>query len=715
MAKFGQSIGSRLTIIPSVFVIIIVCLSAVGISRLITIDRNAEDIDAVHFPATGLLGEIDDRVSEFRLAETYRALETDPKQLKAVELLADSHRRTIEELEQQYVVLMGDEIDHVDLLAFQEAWGEYLAAHDAWVAGDPLGEVDGPAYLNSEQHRRYRRADVAIETMGEQNAALAHEEAEEVDQLIDRTVDMMVAVSIAIVLMALWLLFLARTSIIKPLASITHALTQLAAGNREITVPELDRSDEIGAMAKAFDVFRASAVALENAHAATREAQEHAHALARHDPLTGLANRRLFSSELQAGLLRAQSGAASYSIMIIDLDNFKQINDLQGHAVGDLVLCEIANRLVSVLRKQDTVARLGGDEFAIIAEIEPNASVDWSVRLAGRILATIREPIPLGDGQIQTSASMGIADAPADGINAEALLHAADIAMYRAKHDGRNTFRFFEQGMDDELRSRAALETDLRRAIAAGDIRPQYQPLIDMRDERIYGFEVLARWTHPERGPVGPDVFIPMAEQLGLISDLTTSILSQACREARSWGPDILISVNISPLQLRDMALPTQIMAILNQERFPPSRLEIEVTETALVGDIATAKHILTALQSIGIKISLDDFGTGYSSLYHLRELTFDKIKIDRSFVQSMQDNSESEKIIDAILGLAKSIGLPTVAEGIENAEVRQLLADKGCEFGQGYLMGKAMTAQKVRELLAKRSGSAKAEVEAVA
>jgi EAL domain-containing protein (putative c-di-GMP-specific phosphodiesterase class I) len=285
--------------------------------------------------------------------------------------------------------------------------------------------------------------------------------------------------------------------------------------------------------------------------------------------------------------------------------------------------------------------------------------------------------------------------------------------MYRAKHDGRNAFRFFEQGMDDELRSQAALEADLRKAIADGDIKPQYQPLIDMSDQHVYGFEVLARWQHPTRGAVAPDTFIPMAEQLGLISDLTTSILTQACREAGPWGPDVLISVNISPLQLKDPALPTQILAILNREGFPPARLEIEVTETALVSDISTAKQILTALQTIGIKIALDDFGTGYSSLYHLRELSFNKVKIDRSFVQSMQENGESSKIIDAILSLAKSMKMPTVAEGIENVEVLQLLIEKGCEFGQGYFIGKAMTALKVEELLGNRGAAAKVAIPA--
>jgi diguanylate cyclase (GGDEF)-like protein len=712
MISFRHSIALRFSIFATAFVIMAIGLAVFGVMRLHEIDIKTEGLDKVHLATTQLLGEVSDRVSEFRLAEAYRALNPDATRLATAESLAETHRKAIEELLQEYSSLMGAEADEKDLRGFRDAWNTYLAAHNAWIASDTDGKVDDPAYFGSDLHRLYRSADNASDRLIEDNAVQAHREADEVDQLVDQTTNLMYVASAIAILLGAWLLFRVRTTITQPLATITLALSRLAAGHREIEVPELARKDEIGEMAKAFDVFRANSVALEKAHAETREAQEQAQEQARHDPLTGLPNRRLFSAELQTGLMRAQHGPSAYAIMLIDLDNFKQINDLQGHAVGDLVLCEVAARLSGVMRKTDTVARLGGDEFAIIAEI-PLDNPDWTVRLAGRILSAIREPIRVGDGSIEISASIGVAYCPVDGKDADALLHAADIAMYRAKHDGRNAFRFFEQGMDDELRAQAALEADLRQAIADGEIKPQYQPLIDMGDQHIYGFEVLARWQHPTRGSVAPDTFIPMAEQLGLISELTTSILTQACREALPWGPDVLISVNISPLQLKDATLPTQILSILNRENFPPSRLELEVTETALVNDIGTAKQILTALQSIGIKIALDDFGTGYSSLYHLRELSFDKVKIDRSFVQSMQENGESGKIIDAILSLAKSMRMPTVAEGIENAEVLQLLIDKGCEFGQGYLIGKAMTALKVVDLLADQSAASKTALSA--
>jgi diguanylate cyclase (GGDEF)-like protein len=506
-------------------------------------------------------------------------------------------------------------------------------------------------------------------------------------------------------LFAIGLLFRVRSQITQPLGAITQALSKLAAGDREVRVPELNRPDEIGEMAKAFDVFRANALALEQAHEATRVAQEEVQAQARHDALTGLPNRRVFSAELETALGRARRGITTYSVLLIDLDKFKPVNDLQGHPVGDMVLCEVARRLQTIVQKKDTVVRLGGDEFAIIAEgqHEPQAHVNRAIRLASRILRTIREPILVGDSRVEIGASIGIASCRADNTNAEALLHEADIAMCRAKRDGRGTFRFFERSMDEELRTQAALEGDLRTAIDEGKIQSYYQPLVDLRDNHICGFEVLARWEHPERGFVPPDIFIPLAEQLGMISDLTSLILRQTCRDAGHWAEDIRLSVNISPVQLKDPLFPTWLLAILVQEGFSPKRLEIEITETALVSDIQTAKTILTHLQNLGITVALDDFGTGYSSLYHLRELKFDKVKIDRSFVQAMLENSESEKIVAAILSLAQNLQLPTVAEGIENPAVLRHLADLGCEYGQGYYFGKAMTASDARVILNER------------
>jgi diguanylate cyclase (GGDEF)-like protein len=388
-------------------------------------------------------------------------------------------------------------------------------------------------------------------------------------------------------------------------------------------------------------------------------------------------------------------------VLVLDLDRFKPVNDLRGHAAGDTVLCEVARRLTDTLRKNDTVARLGGDEFAIIAAADTHAHADGAMLLAARLLGAIREPIDVDGTPVEIGASIGIARCPADGLEAEALLRAADIAMYRAKREARGTFRFFEQSMDEELRAQAQLEVDLKEAIARQEVCPHYQPLIDMQDNRVFGFEILARWTHKERGDVPPDVFIPVAEQLGLIPELTSSLLRRACRDAVQWSiDDIRLSLNIAPGQLKDARLPGQILAILREEGFPASRLEIEITETALVGDIDAARMVLRALQAEGIRVALDDFGTGYSSLYHLRELKFDKVKIDKSFVQSMQQNNESDRIVDAILGLARSLGMPAVAEGIEDQAALYRLADKGCQYGQGFHFGKAMSSERANAFL---------------
>ncbi len=698
MTVLNLSVHLRLTLFMAAFVAIVMGLSAITATSLISIDHKIEAVDQKWLISTALLGEWTDRISEFRLAETYRASARDANARTAAELLASEHRRVISELRVEYVRL--HEGDAADLTSFDKAWNAYLVEHDAWVKADVDGLVDDQAQFASALHSLYSAADIATDRIVEINMDAAHAEAKAADELVDRTILLLSVVSAASAFLAAWLLIRARLNITRPLGAITGALSRLAAGDRNVEIPEISRNDEIGAMAKAFDIFRANALALEQAHEATRKAQEQAQAMARHDALTGLPNRRVFSTGLETALGHSRNGSVIYSVLMIDLDRFKPVNDLQGHAVGDLVLCEVARRLQDLVRKNDIVARLGGDEFAIIFEADANRYPETVIGLAGRILSAIREPVSIGSITVEIGASIGIASSPADGVEPDILLRAADIAMYRAKRDGRGKFCFYEQSMDEELRAQATLEADLRMAIHDGKIEPYYQPLIDMRDNHIYGFEMLARWQHPERGTIPPDIFIPLTEQLGLIPDLTWSMLRQACRDSKQWSDDTLLSINISPIQLKDEAFPTQLLAILNQEDFSPFRLEIEITETALVSDIETAKLILTALQSVGIRISLDDFGTGYSSLYHLRELRFDKIKIDRSFVQSMAHNTESEKIVDAILSLAKSLGLPSVAEGIENPDVLQHLADMGCEFGQGYYFGKAMTAEQAKILL---------------
>jgi predicted signal transduction protein with EAL and GGDEF domain len=353
-----------------------------------------------------------------------------------------------------------------------------------------------------------------------------------------------------------------------------------------------------------------------------------------------------------------------------------------------------------VVRKGDTVARLGGDEFAIICAADKGETAEGGRRLATRIINAVKKPITVGTANVEVGACVGIAQYPADGGTGEILLHAADIAMYRAKHEGRGAWRFFEASMDVEIREQAELEAEVRVAVAAGVIEPYYQPLIDLNGGHLLGFEILARWNHPTRGFVPPETFIPLVEKVGLIDELTFALLRQAATEAKTWPGALSLALNIAPGQLTDGLLPVRILSVLNEVGFPPGRLEIELTENGLVTDLEAAKSIISSFQNIGIRVALDDFGTGYSSLHHLRELHFDKIKIDRSFVQSMRSNKESQKIITAILGLAKSLGLPATAEGIEDADALAEITRRGAEYGQGFFFGKAMPAGDIRALI---------------
>jgi diguanylate cyclase (GGDEF)-like protein len=444
------------------------------------------------------------------------------------------------------------------------------------------------------------------------------------------------------------------------------------------------------------------AIELSTAHEETRAAEAQASLMARRDALTGLPNRRIFATDLQSAIKTAQNRRRFSSLLLIDLDGFKKINDLYGHQIGDAVLYDIARRMQATLHKDDTIARLGGDEFAIISEghADMQQHRKEAMQLADRLLKTIRQPLIFDDHRVRSGASIGIALCRAEASESAPLLHAADVALYHAKVSGGGCSRFFEQSMDDDMRAREMLEKDLIAAISEDAIQPYFQPIVDLRLNEICGFEALARWDHAKHGFIAPNVFIPIVERLGLMTDLTTSILRQACRVARQWPEKIWIGVNWSPSELKDPSLPSRILTILAEEGLAPGRLEVEITETALMSDMVAAKVALTTLKGFGISIALDDFGTGYSSLSHLQQFQFDKVKVDLSFVQAMQADASSEKIVDAILGLTRSLELKAVAEGIENSAVLARLIEKGCEFGQGYFFSKAVTGPLALELL---------------
>ncbi|NEU12023.1 EAL domain-containing protein [Methylobacterium sp. BTF04] len=415
-------------------------------------------------------------------------------------------------------------------------------------------------------------------------------------------------------------------------------------------------------------------------------AQARAESVARHDALTGLANRRLFQERLDARLSQGPD-VPPLAVMLIDLDRFKPVNDVHGHAAGDIVLCAMADRLRALVPTGSVIARLGGDEFAVLFDFRDDAEA--VARLAQQVITALAQPVTCAHGRVEVGATIGIAIASPQTRTSEALLHAADVAMYQGKRDGRGNYRFFQLEMGHALKVRARLEQDLRLGIERGEIEPFYQPVVSLPGRALIGFEVLARWRHPDQGLLNPVDFITLAEETGMIADMTWSLMRQACGDARSWPAHLQLAINISPLQLQDRQLPERILAILTETGFSPNRLEIEITETALVIDLEAARVALKSLQNLGVRIALDDFGTGYSSLYHLRELQFDKLKIDRSYVASIPQGEERAKLVDAIIALGASLGLLTTAEGIETASSVEWLAGQGCTYGQGFLFGR--------------------------
>ena len=418
------------------------------------------------------------------------------------------------------------------------------------------------------------------------------------------------------------------------------------------------------------------------------EAERQADSSARHDALTGLANRRYFLETFKE-VLKSRRPRDQFSVMLIDLDRFKPVNDVHGHAAGNAVLCGVADRLRQIVPPGSMVARLGGDEFAML--IPYDGDQDALIVLARDIIAAVQNPIPWNQSQVDVGVTIGIALVTPENSDPDVLLHAADLAMYQGKREGRGTFRFFEAEMDIALKARAQLEADLRLGIIRGEIAPFYQPIVKLPSEELVGFEVLARWNHPANGVIAPDDFIPVAEERGLIADLFYGLLRQACSDARNWPSHLCLAVNVAPQQIQDPLLPERILAILTETGFAPSRLEVEITETALVNGLEVARSTLISLQNIGVKIALDDFGTGYSSLYHLRELQFDKLKIDKSYVTTLKQGNKRAKLIDAIIQLGASMSLETTAEGIETSTNLSWLSNQGCTHGQGYLFGRPM------------------------
>ena len=420
--------------------------------------------------------------------------------------------------------------------------------------------------------------------------------------------------------------------------------------------------------------------------------------MAHHDALTGLPNRVVLGNWLQQRLGNTAS-EESFAVLALDLDLFKRVNDTLGHQFGDLLLCQVADRLRDSTRDSDLVVRLGGDEFAIVqtAPDQPAAATS----LAQRVIAVLNEPFDLDGHQIVIGASIGVAIAPVDGEKPYQLIKNADLALYRAKADGRNTYRFFERTMDAKMQARRILEVDLRKALSDDELELVYQPIVNLASEKIVGFEALLRWNHPTRGRVAPDDFIPLAEEIGLIGAIGEWVLRQACAEATTWPAHIKVAVNLSPVQFRSQTLAHSIISILGSSGLSPSRLELEVTETVLVNESDAVPATLEYLRGVGIRIAMDDFGTGYSSMSYLQRFPFDKIKIDRCFMQRTTTDKDAFAIVRAVISLGKSLGMIITAEGVETQEQFDRLVAEGCTEVQGYLISQPRSATEARRFLA--------------
>jgi diguanylate cyclase (GGDEF)-like protein len=437
--------------------------------------------------------------------------------------------------------------------------------------------------------------------------------------------------------------------------------------------------------------------------AAIAAGENRLHHLAMHDPLCGLPNRTFFSERLESIIENVRFGGPAAALFYIDLDHFKEVNDTLGHHVGDELIRNVTLRLSNVLRgadnrEDDLVARLGGDEFAVLSTVGDNS--ERIVAIANRILASLCAPYSIANHNFVIGASIGIATIDRNTASAADVMRYADMALYRAKNEGRNRAVVYDDAMDADLSNRKNLEIELRQAIETDALTLHYQPLVNASGEKMVGVEALCRWTHPQRGSISPGEFVPVAEHSGLIIELGEWVLRRACVDGKRW-PGLSVAVNVSPLQFRRTEFVATVERILRETGFDPSRLELEVTESTLLGNVETAEQAMRKLKKVGVRLALDDFGTGYSSLQYLRRFPFDKLKIDRSFVDSIEKAPDAAAIVHAVVGLGRGLGMKVTAEGVETPDQHLFLRAAGVHFMQGYRFGRAVPAQEIDERMA--------------
>lgn len=504
------------------------------------------------------------------------------------------------------------------------------------------------------------------------------------DMTREATLSLWVAVSTAIsaLLASLGAASIILWRVVRPLGELTEAVARLSRGDLAVNVPGRARRDELGAMACAVDMFKQSEAKISW--------------MARHDSLTRLPNRSLLQERIQEGLAGLAHGPGC-ALLLLDLDGFKDVNDTLGHPLGDQLLRVTAQRVEGCVRSGDTVARLGGDEFAVM-----QASLDGpdaANRLAGRLVAAMAQPFVLEGREVRIGTSIGVAIA-APGVDADGLIRQADTALYAAKGGGRGIHRVYEPAMSRHLQERRKLQDELRAALDAGSFELHYQPIVDLTSDRINGFEALLRWRDPSGGLVSPSVFIPVAEEIGLIRRLGAWALREACVEASRWPAETRVAVNLSPVQFEGDGLVPAVTSALSFAGLPARRLELEVTESVLLRDAEHTRTQLEELRALGVRICLDDFGTGYSSLSYLHKFPFDKIKIDKSFVCDLPGRDSAAAIVGAIAGIGASLRLSTTAEGVETEDQLAAVRASGCTEAQGYLLGRPASPAEVLALM---------------
>ncbi|GAC1339325.1 MAG: hypothetical protein NVSMB18_07300 [Acetobacteraceae bacterium] len=540
--------------------------------------------------------------------------------------------------------------------AAEKAFSSYQAFQEAWAMGT-AGEGIASGQAEFEKH---------------QVAAVR----ERTDFLFRAAIGALSAIFAGLA----WLL---GQGISRPLTRLAEVTRCLARGERKVQIAYATRRDEIGDVSRALAAFR-------DALAANEAASQRIYRLAHYDELTGAANRAFLKERLERSMADARRTGEPLAVLCLDLDGFKAVNDLHGHGAGDLLLREVARRLSEALRETDVAARLGGDEFAVVQGAPADMGAAQS--LVARLIALVSEPVQVRPGVVvSVTTSIGVAMFPKHGDTTEALLRNADTALYRAKAAGKGCFALFEPEMEDVLRERRALEADLEHALERDELALVWQPIASApKGDAIVGFEVLLRWRHPERGDVPPVVFIPIAETSGAIIPIGEWVLRTACYEAAKWSNPLWVAVNVSPIQVHQgMPFARMVEDALADAGLEPGRLTLEVTEGVLLRETARVQTALRATNQLGARIALDDFGTGYSSLATLRAFPFDKVKIDQSFVSGMMQESQDRAIVRAVIGLARGLGLPVVAEGVETTVQLAGLAEEGCDEVQGWLVGR--------------------------